>query len=122
VDHWLVDAQKVEQVLVNLLSNAIKYSPKADKVIVGIQKNKDNIQISVTDFGIGISVEHVTKIFDRFYRVENIEKSFSGLGIGLYISNEIVKRHGGVMWVESEEGKTSTFYFTVPLKQEADNG
>jgi signal transduction histidine kinase len=73
------------------------------------------IQVSVQDFGVGISKKEQAKIFERFYRVKSIEKQYSGLGIGLYVSFEIIQRHGGQMWVESVVGKGSTFYFRVPI-------
>ena len=109
------DRGRLQQVLINLLSNAIKYSPKADKLLVTIEKQTDTIQVSVQDFGVGMSVKHLDKVFDRYYRVEEHAVHFQGLGIGLYISKNIVERHGGKMWVESEPGKGSTFYFTLPL-------
>ena len=70
--------------------------------------------VGVQDFGIGISKEHQEKIFERFYRVyTEDEKTFPGLGMGLYISSDIIERHNGKIWVESEKGKGSTFYFTL---------
>ncbi len=111
------DKHRLEQVFTNLLTNAIKYSPQSKKVVLSIEKKKENIQVSVQDFGIGISKKEQSKIFDRFYRAETVAKRFSGLGIGLYISYEIVERHGGKMWVESEVGKGSTFFFSIPIKK-----
>lgn len=111
------DKHRLEQVFVNLLSNAVKYSPDADKIKVKITRFKDNVEISVQDFGIGISKKHYDKLFQRFYRVEKSAKNFSGLGIGLYISSKIISRHGGRIWVESELGKGSTFYFNLPIKK-----
>ena len=71
--------------------------------------------VSFTDTGIGIPKEKISKIFDRFYRVDEASKHFSGLGIGLFISAEIIKQHGGSIWVESKEGEGSTFYFSLPV-------
>lgn len=99
------DKQRIEQVLINLLTNAVKYTPNADKVVVTVNEGKDDIVISIQDFGIGIPKEKQDKIFDRFYRAQENQKKFQGLGIGLYISCEIVKQHGGKLWVESEESK-----------------
>jgi len=110
------DKHRLEQVFTNLLTNAIKYSPRTKKVLLNVERKKDVVQISVQDFGIGISKKEQSKIFDRFYRSDAVSKRFSGLGIGLYISFEIVERHGGKMWVESEIGKGSTFFFTIPVK------
>jgi signal transduction histidine kinase len=111
------DRERIAQVLINLISNAIKYSPKADKVIVDLRKDTTMLEISVRDFGIGIAGEKQEKIFDRFYRVRSKkENNISGLGLGLYISSQIIDLHKGKIRVESEEGKGSTFYFSLPLK------
>ncbi|MDB5230609.1 MAG: hypothetical protein JWN76_1414 [Chitinophagaceae bacterium] len=110
------DKQRLEQVLTNLLSNAVKYSPENKSVELVIKRDGKNVVISVKDYGIGISPEDHPKIFDRFQRVTS-DKRFSGLGIGLFISCEIVKRHEGKMWVESKPGEGSTFYFALPVKE-----
>lgn len=109
------DRDRLQQVVINLLSNAVKYSPNADKVMVKIEEQDSKIQVSVQDFGVGISIQYLDKIFDRYYRVEEHAIHFQGLGIGLYISNNIIERHDGKMWAESEPEKGSTFYFTLPL-------
>jgi PAS domain S-box-containing protein len=109
------DKHRIEQVLMNYLTNAVKYSPKYDKVIVNVTTNEKEVQVSVTDFGIGIPKNKQSKVFQRFYRVNDDLHSFTGLGIGLYISSEIIKQHKGRVWFESEEGKGSTFYFSLPL-------
>ncbi len=108
------DRERLQQVLINLLSNAVKYSPKADKVLVKMEELNDKILVSVQDFGIGMSGRHLNKIFDRYYRVQEHAIHFQGLGIGLYISHNIIERHNGGMWVESEPDKGSIFYFTLP--------
>ncbi|MEO5946346.1 MAG: PAS domain S-box protein [Chitinophagaceae bacterium] len=109
------DRSRLQQVLINLLSNAIKYSPNADKVLVKIEELNNKIQVAVQDFGIGMSGMHSDKIFDRYYRVPEHAVHFQGLGIGLYISNNIIQRHEGKMWVESEPDKGSIFFFTLPI-------
>jgi two-component system phosphate regulon sensor histidine kinase PhoR len=110
------DQDRLAQVLTNLLTNAIKYSPGADKVIVCVTIDGDNAVVSVQDFGIGIAREHQQRIFDRFYQAADPERrTFSGLGIGLYISHEIIKRHAGRIWVESKKGQGSVFRFSIPL-------
>ncbi len=109
------DRGRLQQVIINLLTNAIKYSPNADTVLVNVEEKEKVIQLSVKDFGIGIACQHINKIFGRYYRVEEHSKLFQGLGIGLYISYDIIKRHHGAMWVESEPEKGSTFYFTLPI-------
>jgi len=101
--------------LINLINNAIKYSPGADKIIVNAELADKKVSVSVTDFGIGIATDQLDRIFSRFYRVENLAAHMSGLGIGLYISHEIIERHKGAMWVESELGKGSTFTFELPI-------
>ncbi|MEO7523239.1 MAG: ATP-binding protein, partial [Ferruginibacter sp.] len=78
------------------------------------QKNSE-IKVSVKDSGIGISKQHLEKIFDRYYRVEQHAIQFQGLGIGLFISHEIIERHHGKLWAESTPGNGSTFYFTLPI-------
>jgi PAS domain S-box-containing protein len=110
------DRYRIEQVVVNLLNNAIKYSPNADKVIVNCQLQNHNLTVSVKDFGIGISDQHKSNLFKRFYRVDNTSSRFQGLGLGLFISSEIIQRHDGTFWVESEPGKGSVFYFLLPLE------
>lgn len=110
------DKDKVSQVLTNFISNAIKYSPKADKIIVNAAKKDNDILLSVQDFGIGISEKNIDNVFEQFYRVKGDNQStFPGMGIGLYICSEIVKRQGGKIWAESEIGKGSTFYVQLPL-------
>jgi two-component system CheB/CheR fusion protein len=111
------DRNRLEQVMVNLISNAVKYSPDADKVIIKVEKLTDSIKISVTDFGIGIPRDKIQHVFDRFYRVDDNSRKYAGLGLGLFISSEIVKRHHGHIHIESEEGKGSTFWFDVPQKE-----
>ncbi len=112
-----VDALRLEQVIANIISNAAKYSPGKEKIIIASVKKDNNIIVSFTDNGIGIPPENTNKIFDRFYRVDEASKHFSGLGIGLFISSEIIKQHNGNIWVESKEGKGSAFYFSLPLAE-----
>ena len=113
------DRDRIGQVLINLLNNAIKYSPQASRVEVRIAKDHNKALVSVQDFGIGIAKELQQKIFERFYQIADPEeRTYTGLGIGLYISLEIVKRHGGQLWVESKKGEGATFHFTLPLFQE----
>ncbi|HEY4036889.1 MAG TPA: ATP-binding protein [Ktedonobacteraceae bacterium] len=115
------DRDRIGQVVTNLLNNAIKYSPQASTILTRIAKDQNNILVSIQDFGIGIAKEHQDKIFERFYQVTDPEeKTYPGLGIGLYISYEIIKRHGGQMWVESQKGHGAIFHFTLPIsaKQE----
>lgn len=108
------DRNRLEQVLVNLISNAIKYSPESDKVIITVEKMTEGVKIAITDFGIGIPQDKIPLLFDRFYRVDEHSQRYAGLGLGLFISAEIVKQHQGHIYVESKEGKGSTFWFTIP--------
>jgi signal transduction histidine kinase len=102
-------------VLVNLLDNAVKYSPEADKVFVHMEEQGGQITVAVRDEGIGISRDNLKRIFERYYRVKDDNSSqFQGLGIGLFISHDIIQYHRGKLWVESEQGKGSTFYFSIP--------
>ena len=109
------DRTRLEQVLINLISNGIKYSPDGEKIHIKCEVEGDNIIVAVTDFGIGIPKHAQQKLFDRFYRVDDASDRFSGLGIGLFIVSEIISRHYGKVWLESEEGKGSTFYFSLPV-------
>lgn len=112
------DEDRIGQVLSNLISNAIKYSPQAEKVVITLTAKNDQIGVAVQDYGIGMAKQHLNKIFNRFYRVSGAtDKTFPGLGIGLYISDEIIKRHGGKLWAESKPGKGSTFFISLPLSQ-----
>ncbi|TMI96238.1 MAG: PAS domain S-box protein [Bacteroidetes bacterium] len=111
------DRYRTGQVLTNLLSNAVKYSPHAKKIIVSSKIDSNLISICVEDLGIGIKKDVLNKVFDRFFRVtESKMNTFPGLGLGLYIAAEIVKRQGGTITVESTEGKGSIFCFTLPLE------
>jgi signal transduction histidine kinase len=113
-----MDEMRVEQVLTNLLSNAIKYSPKGTTVTIAVKRDaeKNEAVISVRDQGMGISPEDQQHIFNRFYRAEiRNSAKVEGLGLGLYISYEIVQQHGGSTWLESEPNAGSTFYFSLPL-------
>lgn len=118
----IADSERIEQVLTNLITNAIKYSPDKDKVIVSAERLGEEIKVSVQDFGIGISEVDRSKIFDRFFQVSGAGRDVSpGLGLGLYISSEIVKRHGGRIEIESEVGRGSKFYFTLPIRAGSDD-
>ena len=109
------DKERLKQVVINLLTNAVKYSPQADKVLVTAVRENGEVKVSVKDSGIGIRKENLEKIFERYHREEQRVTHFQGLGIGLYISYEIIRRQKGKLWAESEPGKGSTFYFTIPM-------
>ncbi len=110
------DQERLGQALINLLTNAIKYSPRADSVLVTLRSDREWAEVAVRDFGIGIAPKHQRRIFERFYQADDSHTStYPGLGIGLYIAQTILERHGGRMWVESSVGKGSTFHFGLSL-------
>lgn len=108
------DEQRVEQVVANLINNAIKYAPNSYMIEITIEQLSEYVKISVRDFGEGIDPAVHQQIFDRYYRAFPDGKKYSGLGLGLYISAEIIKRHGGAIGVDSVVGSGSNFWFTLP--------
>jgi two-component system CheB/CheR fusion protein len=113
------DRYRTGQVLTNLLNNAIKYSPKAKKIIISTQIKNNDATVCVQDFGIGIEKDNVNRVFERFFRVtQPALNTFPGLGLGLYIAAEIVKRQGGRIWAKSTKDKGSTFCFLIPVKNQ----
>jgi signal transduction histidine kinase len=123
-----LDRDKIKQVLVNLVTNAIKYSPRGGEVILSVRDHPtlpddhpegQFLLVSVKDNGIGIPQEDISRIWERFYRVDNSNtRRIGGTGLGLSITKALVELHGGRIWVESTVGKGSTFYFTVPIATE----
>ncbi len=114
---WVsADKYRIEQVLTNLLNNAVKYSPPSSKINICIEPATTNdIRISIQDYGIGIPADKQERLFDRYFRVDYSGNQYSGLGLGLYISSEIIKKHNGKIGVNSEVNHGSTFWFTLPL-------
>ncbi len=112
------DRIRLEQVLNNFLTNAVKYSPDAKHVEVSSRVNEDRLIVSVKDFGIGIPEESIKRLSERYYRLDNSSMRFPGLGIGLFVASEILKRHEGRMWIESVVGEGSTFFFDLPLSSD----
>ncbi|EDM38004.1 sensor histidine kinase with PAS signal sensor domains [Pedobacter sp. BAL39] len=112
----VADRNKIGQVINNLMSNAVKYAVAGSSIWVKCEYIGGYVQVSVKDEGMGIAQEEINKLFDRYFRSRYVtEGNISGFGIGLYLSAEIIQRHGGKIWAESELGKGSTFYFTIPL-------
>ncbi len=110
------DQEKIGQVINNFLSNAVKYSPRGKNIELSCKEVNGWVQVSVKDEGIGINAADIDKLFDRFYRVDNPNtQNISGFGIGLYLCSEIIQRHNGKIWVESEPGKGSVFHFSLPM-------
>ena len=113
------DKERITQVIQNLISNAIKYSPGKTSVELKLFNMANKAIVSVSDHGIGIDQIFHKKIFDRFFRINrDIQGAYTGLGVGLFISCQIIEHHGGTMWVESTIGKGSTFYFSLPLAKD----
>jgi signal transduction histidine kinase len=113
----LFDHARILQVLSNLLSNAIKFSPPGSTVVLRVERDGDHLRFAVADRGIGIALDQANTIFMRFVQLTKTQRR--GVGLGLYISKCIVQGHGGRIWVESEPGKGSTFFFTIPIVQES---
>jgi len=112
------DREKIGQVINNFISNSVKYAPAGSTIQVACITIGANTQVSVKDEGMGIKQDDINHLFDRYYRVEGYHmKSIAGFGIGLYLCKEIIQRHDGHIWVESEVGKGSTFYFSLPIAQ-----
>ncbi|MGN8069911.1 ATP-binding protein [Mucilaginibacter sp. SG564] len=109
------NAERLEQVLMNFINNAVKYSLADKRIILKTIVKNNLVRVSVTDFGIGLSAEQIDRIFERFYRVEDKRHITSGLGMGLYISDEIISNHLGKIGVDSELGNGATFYFELPV-------
>ncbi len=115
--YLFIDEERIKQVMMNLVNNAIKFSPDGSIVNVRARKEKDDVLFEVQDFGRGIPTDKQDKIFQTFYQVDSsLDRKFGGAGLGLAISRGIVLAHGGKIWVESKEGKGSTFRFTIPIK------
>lgn len=112
----LADKDRIGQVLINFITNAIKYSPESNHITISISTSNDQVSVSIKDEGIGIPEKDLKNIFKRFYRVESEnQNTYSGFGIGLYLSNQIIERHHGSIQVKSTPGQGSEFIFTLPL-------
>lgn len=114
-----VDAQRLTQALNNIVNNAIKYSPNGGDIEIGMRLEGQppfQIRLWVKDHGLGIAQDEFPHLFERFYRSPKLDASLSGLGIGLYLVKQVITRHDGQIWVESIEGKGSTFFITLPWK------
>jgi signal transduction histidine kinase len=111
-----IDKLRIEQVILNIVGNAAKYSPVSGQIRLSSKSNSNGeVIVSIQDYGIGLSREELHKIFDKFYRVEQVSRKYNGLGMGLYISSKIISDHGGKIWVESVKGLGCTFSFSIPL-------
>jgi two-component system phosphate regulon sensor histidine kinase PhoR len=117
----LADVERAQKVVSNLVHNAIKFTPPGGSVVVGAEAAGQEVIISVKDTGVGIPTEDLPRIFERFYKADRA-RSGGGTGLGLAIAKHIVQGHGGRIWVESVEGRGSTFFFSLPLAIEAGSG
>jgi len=108
------DQSRLEQVLVNLIHNAVKFTKSGGEIILSAEATPSEVRFAARDTGAGIPAESLSRIFERFYRVEK-SRAGSGSGLGLSIAKHIVEAHGGKIWAESEEGRGSVFYFTIPV-------
>ena len=109
------DSSAIHQVLANLLDNAVKYTPAGGSVVVGVVERETKLAVYVRDTGIGIHADHIPRLFERFYRVDKARsRELGGTGLGLAIVKHLVQAHDGTIWVESELGKGSTFWFALP--------
>jgi len=112
------DEHAIDQVIVNLVNNAVKYAPESLEIILAVEQLGDKARISVQDCGPGVAPDKISHLFDRYYQAQSAGFNNSGLGLGLYICAEIVRKHGGQIGVDSEVGKGSTFWFTIPLDKQ----
>jgi signal transduction histidine kinase len=109
------DISRTEQVVINFVNNAMKYAPNAKEIEVGVEKLGRMAKVSVIDKGVGIPPQNLRFLFDRYYRINHGGSEYTGLGLGLYICAEIIKKHDGTIGADSEIGLGSTFWFTLPV-------
>ena len=115
-----VDPARISLVVSNLLSNAVNYTLPGGSVTVTIEMHPTEVEVAIQDTGVGIPQEQMGRLFTKFFRASNaVRMQINGTGLGLFIAKNILLRHGGRIWGESEEGKGSTFHFTLPLAKSA---
>jgi len=117
-----IDQDKITQVLDNIISNAIKYSPEGGTITFSLKLKDETVILSVQDEGVGIPKKNISKIFDRFYRVDKARsRQLGGTGLGLAIAKEIVQAHGGRIWAKSKDGQGTIIFFTLPVESERED-
>lgn len=109
------DVLRIEQVLNNFISNGIKYSPTDNRILIDVQIRDNEVITCIQDYGIGIAKENHEKLFDKFYRVDHSSLKYQGMGLGLYISSEIIRKHQGKLWIDSDLNKGTKIYFSLPI-------
>ena len=115
------DSLRLERILYNLLENGVKYSPRHSEIRIFARPEADNLVIGVSDQGVGISKRDQSKLFQPFGKLEQSEfEKVKGVGLGLLVCRRLVEAHGGRIWVESEPGRGSTFFFTLPLESDSE--
>ena len=118
VQQVVMDSEKIEQVVTNLMSNSIKFTPSKGRITVEVEDMGDAVEVRIIDTGCGIPHDRLTSVFDKFQQVKlKRESPTKGTGLGLTISRYIVEAHGGRIWVDSEPGSGSTFFFTIPKRR-----
>jgi len=115
----MLDVEKIRIAIQNLVDNALKYTPSGGRVTISLHCSKKNLEVAVKDTGVGIPPDQKERVFSRFFRGANVVKmETDGSGLGLFIVKNIIEAHGGRIWFESEEGRGTTFHFTLPIKEE----
>jgi signal transduction histidine kinase len=115
----MIDVEKMKLAIKNIINNAVKYTSSRGTIVISLKKNKKEIEVQISDTGMGIPKNQQERVFTKFFRGSNITQiDTEGTGLGLYIAKNIIESHGGRIWFESEKGKGTTFYFTVPVKKE----
>ena len=114
------DEIQLVQVFSNLIDNAVNYSPKKSKIKIEVEIKQRELVFKIEDTGVGIPQRQHKNVFEKFFRGENVAKKSTGTGLGLYMTKHIVEEHGGKVWFESTEGKGTTFFVKLPIKQKKD--